>query len=142
MGERKTYPIDCPLSVAQTFLARAGHWRLPVLTGIINCPTLREDGSILEELGYDANTGLLFDPQGCEFLRVAERPSREDAKKALAVLQDLLKGFLVNGQAIFGSSKFCVHGGWMVFLVSGCPMRRRARGCGEDRGRPGRTCRA
>jgi hypothetical protein len=71
---------DAPLSVAKTYLARTGRWRLPALTGIVNCPTMRDDGSLLDQPGYDERTGLLFDPQGCEFLPVADKPTREDAR--------------------------------------------------------------
>ena len=34
-------PIDAPLKVAKTYLARAGEWKLPVLTGVSNTPFLR-----------------------------------------------------------------------------------------------------
>jgi hypothetical protein len=86
-------PIDCPQKVAETYLARDGAWKVPVLAGIVNCPVLRPDGSILETAGYDAATGLLYDPQGMKFSPVPERPNKEHALKALAVLKDLLSTF-------------------------------------------------
>lgn len=86
-------PTDCPLKVAKTYLDRVGDWTLPVLSGVISAPMMREDGSLLDQPGYDERTGLLFDPQGCEFLPVAEKPAREDAWQALAVVKDLLRGF-------------------------------------------------
>jgi putative DNA primase/helicase len=86
-------PIDCPHRVAETYLARDGVWNVPVLTGMVNCPVLRPDGSILEIAGYDSATGLLYDPQGMKFSPVPERPDKEDALRALAVLKDLLSTF-------------------------------------------------
>jgi putative DNA primase/helicase len=86
-------PIDCPQRVAETYLARDGAWNVPVLAGIVNCPVLRPDGSILETAGYDAATGLLYDPQGMKFSPVPEKPDREDALRALTVLKDLLSTF-------------------------------------------------
>jgi putative DNA primase/helicase len=83
-------PIDCPQRVADTYLARDGAWNVPVLAGIVNCPVLRPDGSILETAGYDAATGLLYDPQEMKFRPVPERPDKDDARRALAVLKDLL----------------------------------------------------
>jgi putative DNA primase/helicase len=83
-------PIDCPQRVAETYLARDGAWNVPVLAGIVNCPVLRPDGSVLEMAGYDASTGLLYDPQGLKFSPVPERPDKEDARRALAVLKDLI----------------------------------------------------
>lgn len=84
---------DCPHRIAETFLAREGQWRLPVLTGIINCPTLRADGSILDLPGYDAQTGLLFDPQDVQFPALPRDPDRDMALRALAYLKDLISTF-------------------------------------------------
>ncbi|MSU92004.1 hypothetical protein GE300_20835 [Rhodobacteraceae bacterium 2CG4] len=84
---------DCPHRIAETFLAREGQWRLPVLTGIINCPTLRADGSLLDLPGYDAQTGLLFDPQDVQFPALPRDPDRDVALRALAYLKDLISTF-------------------------------------------------
>ena len=86
-------PTDCSQRLAETYLAREGQWRLPVLTGIINAPTLREDGSILDQPGYDAQTGLLFDPQGERFPLLPREPDRDMAARALAFLRDLIGSF-------------------------------------------------
>src|SRR5690606_20683215 len=84
---------DCPHRIAETFLAREGQWRLPVLTGIINCPTLRADGSILDLPGYDAQTGLLVDPQDARFPALPRDPDQATALRALAFLKDLISTF-------------------------------------------------
>lgn len=84
---------DCPQRIAETFLAREGQWRLPVLTGIINCPTLRADGSILDLPGYDAQTGLLFDPQDVQFPALPRDHDRDMALRALGFLKDLISTF-------------------------------------------------
>ena len=84
---------DCPHKIAETFLAREGQWRLPVLTGMITCPTLRADGSILDLPGYDPQTGLLFDPQECRFPSIPREPDRDTALRALDFLNDLISTF-------------------------------------------------
>nr|WP_281426550.1 PriCT-2 domain-containing protein [Paracoccus bogoriensis] len=84
---------DCPHRVAETFLAREGQWRLPVLTGIVNAPTLRPDGTILDLPGYDAQTGLLFDPQDFRFPALPRDPDRDMAQRALGFLKDLISTF-------------------------------------------------
>jgi putative DNA primase/helicase len=84
--------IDAPEKVANTMLARE-QWTLPVLAGVVNCPVLRADGSILEIPGYDTATGLLFDPQGAEFDSVPQEPGKADARRALDVLIDLISTF-------------------------------------------------
>lgn len=91
--EREWLRTDCPQRIADTFLAREGQWRLPVLTGIINCPTLRADGSILDLPGYDAQTGLLFDPQEVQFPALPRDPDRDTALRALGFLKDLISTF-------------------------------------------------
>jgi hypothetical protein len=85
--------IDAPLKAAITFKQRIGHWRLPVLTGIVNAPTLRADGSILSEPGYDKATGLLFEPRGDTFPAIPSRPTQLDAIRAMAALEVLLSTF-------------------------------------------------
>lgn len=52
------------------------------LTGIIEAPTLRPDGSIIQDAGYDELTGLLYQPS-CEFPRVPDHPTRENATDAV-----------------------------------------------------------
>ena len=91
--------IDPPLSIVKTLRQRAGRLRFPILTGVANAPTLRTDGSILSNPGYDESTGLLFDPLGAEFPAIPSRPTREEARAALALLEDLIGTFPFVGEA-------------------------------------------
>jgi len=85
-------PTDPPHNVAATVLSRDGEWRFPKLAGVITTPTLRPDGTILSEPGYDPATRLLLlDPPTLP--PIADRPTREDACAALNVLSALLEGF-------------------------------------------------
>jgi putative DNA primase/helicase len=70
-----------------------GRWRLPVLAGLINAPTLRTDGSILSASGYDEATGLLLDPDGGCFPTVPNWPGKTEAFAALQLLDDLIATF-------------------------------------------------
>jgi hypothetical protein len=85
--------IDCPPAIAKTYLARSGDWKVPVLVGVIESPTLRPDGSILETPGFDEETGLLLDTGRARFSPVPENPSREMALAALDKIKALLVGF-------------------------------------------------
>lgn len=91
-------PTNPPHEVAATILARDGEWTFPRLTGIITTPTLRPDGSILSEAGYDKDTGLLL-VAAMEMPTIAERPSPDDAAVALQLLDDLLAEFPFVNQA-------------------------------------------
>ncbi|TPG58027.1 hypothetical protein EAH89_08620 [Roseomonas nepalensis] len=86
-------PIDAPLNVATTYRQRQGGWRLPVLAGLINAPTLRADGSVLVKPGYDAATGLLLSMDGVSYPEVPVTPDWEDGHAAISVLLHLIEGF-------------------------------------------------
>jgi hypothetical protein len=85
--------VSCypPKELAELLVARHDK-RYPVLRAIISTPTLRANGSILDKPGYDAETGLYFDPKGVVFGNIQDNPTRDDAVAAL----DLLKGILAT----------------------------------------------
>ena len=83
---------DCPQRVADFYQSRP-QWNLRVLAGVIDHPTLRPDGSVLDEAGYDVATGLLYDPKGASFPQVPDAPDRAAAEAALDILLTLLKEF-------------------------------------------------
>ena len=62
------------------------------LTGIIQCPTLRRDGSLLDAEGYDETTGLVL-VNSLKMPPISANPPRGDAEAALALLNKLLLGF-------------------------------------------------
>ena len=70
-------------------LKKFGDWTFPTLAGIITTPTLRPDGSILKDAGYDPATQLLLiDPPPMP--EIPEKPTRDDALAALKLLKELL----------------------------------------------------
>jgi hypothetical protein len=84
---------DCPPAVAERYLARKGDWALPPLLGVITAPTLRPDGSILDQPGYDEKTGLVYQPMGVTFPLVPEQPTAEDALNAIEALKHPFREF-------------------------------------------------
>ena len=98
-GKKSTTPIDPPQSVASTVLARVGEWTFPSIAGVIATPTMRPDGSLLLEQGYDEATRLLLvEPPAMP--AIPDKPTREDALAALKLIEDLLTGFpFVDGVA-------------------------------------------
>jgi hypothetical protein len=88
--------IDPPADVAATMLARAGEWAFPSLAGIVTTQTMRPDGTIFSEPGYDPATRLLLiDPPPMP--PIPETPTRDDAEAALALLTGLLAEFPLVG---------------------------------------------
>jgi len=83
---------DCPEKIAKGLIERQ-QWDLPVLAGIVQAPTMRPDGSILNVPGYDAETGLFFDSGQTSFPPIPQNPTKEEAKVALDMLLSLLSEF-------------------------------------------------
>lgn len=81
-------PVDAPMAVADALLGR-GASSLRPLTGVIQAPTLRADGSILDRAGYDACTGLLFLPN-CDYPPVPQEPQKADALAAIKRVETLI----------------------------------------------------
>lgn len=89
-GRRKDPEVPClPSShVVNATIAR-GRWPgVRPLVGVLEAPTMRPDGSIIQRPGYDAATGYLYDPQ-TRFPRVPDRPTQADANAALAELCEI-----------------------------------------------------
>ncbi|MCK6538333.1 MAG: hypothetical protein L6Q84_35620 [Polyangiaceae bacterium] len=78
-----TRPSD---ALVQAVLAR-GDWPLPPLVGVLEAPTLRPDGTVLAQPGYDTRTGYLYVPSAT-FPSVPDNPSYDDAQEALATLAE------------------------------------------------------
>ena len=83
-GKDGPKPADCPMKIAATYLARLD-WRLPTLTGVVEAPIMRPDGSILSACGYDAATGLYLQVEA-DWPKVPDEPTRADALTAANAL--------------------------------------------------------
>ena len=87
-------PVWCVAAVACR-----GTWpSVRYLAGVVECPSLRPDGSVIDQPGWDEDTGLLFEPDQ-EFPPVPERPTQEDARAAAEKLLALVSDFPFTGAA-------------------------------------------
>ena len=82
-----------PDGLANGVLNRQGEWNFPVVTGIISAPTLREDGTLLATEGWDPASGLLVIGPLPPMPAVAAKPSKDDALRAIRLLDGLLVEF-------------------------------------------------
>jgi putative DNA primase/helicase len=90
--KQKMTAADPPAAVASTIMSRDGEWRFSRLAGVITTPTMRPDGTILAEAGYDEATQLLLlDPP--KLPAIPDQPTKEDAAAALLMLDSLLSDF-------------------------------------------------
>lgn len=90
---------NCPRDFAETYLARNGDWKLPVIQAVVNIPTFRPDGSLIDQAGYDVATGLLYDPMGVQFPPISDNPTRDEALAALDVLCEPITEFKFTDEA-------------------------------------------
>jgi len=75
-------------------LANRGEWRLPVLSGVSESPTLRPDGTVLENPGYDEETGVWLETRD-SYPRVKKHPDRADAANAAHSILEVFEDFPV-----------------------------------------------
>jgi hypothetical protein len=88
-------PSSVPINLIRQ-MREVGNFQFPVLHGVIHCPTLREDGSLLITPGYDPATGLIYDPQGLDLPTIPDRPTKQQAREALAILKEPIALFLTR----------------------------------------------
>jgi hypothetical protein len=96
-GLASVYP---PTSVARSLLD-VERLDVPVLNGLIEAPTLRPNGSVLQQPGYDVQTGLYYQPDSSLIVPpVPERPSEIDVVQAVGMLRhELLREFKFGSEA-------------------------------------------
>lgn len=85
--------FPAPMMLANHYLAREDKWTIPALRGVIEAPTLRSDGSVIETEGYDAESGLLLDFKGTKFPPISEEPTEREIADALDLIKTPFKAF-------------------------------------------------
>ena len=88
----KLVKIDPPDKIVEQITGMVDEWPFPPLAGVITCPTLRSDGSLLAGEGYDLATGLVLF-KTIPIPPIPEFPTRADAEAAILCLTDLLVEF-------------------------------------------------
>jgi len=114
-----TYP---PTPIVKGLLERAKFPSLRHIRGLTQVPVIRQDGTVLQDPGWDAKTELLYQPQH-EFPRVPDFPTQDEVKAALDLLLDVVSDFPFEndfGRAVYLSTVLTVVG---RFAFQGCvPM--------------------
>lgn len=86
--------VNAPVEVAEALRKNKGRWAFPVVRGMLAAPTLRSDGTVLDVRGYDPATKLLYLPDpNLDIPPIPTVPSRDDADRALALLNELFGEF-------------------------------------------------
>lgn len=88
-SDKRSHPPEWVISA----VAARGRWPgVRELSAVVEAPTLRSDGSVLEQAGYDAATQLLYCPSGA-FTQVSTQPSRDDVRRAIGLLHETVVDF-------------------------------------------------
>lgn len=89
-GERRR--CLAPDTVVQAVAARKTWRGIRQLEGVIEYPTMRPDGSLLSEPGYDEATRLFYKPSAV-IPAIPDRPIQDEGKRALGELQEVFCDF-------------------------------------------------
>lgn len=85
-------PASPPDDVVQAVACAGEYQGVRPLVGLLEAPALIEGGEVLQEPGYDARSGYLYDPQ-IQFPSIPAQPTREDALAALGQLEEIFMDF-------------------------------------------------
>jgi hypothetical protein len=87
--------VPPPLDVVRDYMRQpTGDFGLPAITGIIETPTMRPDGSVLDRKGFDRVTGLYYMPTpDLSIPRIPERPTPDQVAMAAELLQEVFCDF-------------------------------------------------
>jgi len=128
-----------PPAWAVEAVATLGNWKgIRPLEGIVEAPTLRPDGSLIDSPGYDPDTGLWFVPSGV-FPAIPDNPTKQQAESAMDTLLAVVTDFPFAGaehQAAWLAScltalaRFAIDGPCPLFLFdANCPGTGKSKLC-------------
>lgn len=119
-GERSPKLVPLPTDTVRVLLADSASWATPTDEGwtkidpppnvvagaaacpwkhgvrrieqVIEAPTIRPDGTLVTERGYDVDMRLLYEPNA-EFPPIPKAPTRDDANAALFAIREVFENF-------------------------------------------------
>lgn len=94
------YASDATRQIAKMVLANKAHWNFKKISGVFSSQTIRSDGSVVTDEGYDDATGILF-YELPKMPKIPKNPTKKDAAKALKILEGLLSEFQFDDEISF-----------------------------------------
>lgn len=120
--EKEWVKADVPRSVAEVLLARRDDWpNIPQLKGFVEAPTLRTDGSVLDQIGYDRISGLFLVGPAIENYS-APGETKDDARDALERIEDSLFDLPFESDADKSAAVAAVLTGLVRRILPAAPM--------------------
>jgi hypothetical protein len=95
VGNALTQPARFPETAAKDVMHTPDMApKLRPLKGVVHAPVFRSDGSLVEDPGYDEETGLLYLPEaGLSIERVSPQPTTEEVQAAVQLINRLIAKF-------------------------------------------------
>jgi hypothetical protein len=106
--EKGTVSVAAPLPIAQIIHDRRKHTNVREIDSVTTSPIFLEDGSILQERGYNAKARVFLEPSVT--VQVPDEPTRDDARAAVREFYALLSDFRFAERADFSS--------WLATLLT------------------------
>jgi hypothetical protein len=124
-------------AVAGVLVESMEGWPFPPLSGVVEVPVFRADGSLLRRSGYDRPTGLVYRP--APFLRVTvpEDPSPPEVAEAVRALREPFRDLPFVSEADFANTlalmltpivRPMLGGGFVPIAAVSAPMPRTGKG--------------
>lgn len=111
----KRVPAHPPERTIAAVRERGQYPAIRCLESVVETPTLRPDGTILDKPGWDAETGLLYEPNA-DFPSVPQTPSRGQARVAADHLLDLVSNFPFAGET--SDEQYAHRAAWLAALLT------------------------
>jgi DNA primase RepB-like protein len=99
--------VDPPEKHVRVLHDSTHYQHMPVLNGIARQPYLRPDGSLMLDAGYDPVTGM-FGVFNARQFNVPDKPTKQQAEKALAELSGLLDEFTFKTEHDRAAALACI----------------------------------
>ena len=107
-------------------------WPFPALEGIVD-PDAGADGKLIDQPGYDTDTGLYL--EGTTFPSLRPHPTLDDARTAIGTLQEVFDDFPFAAQHHFSATLASLISLIVRHVINGCvplfAVRSTVRGAGK-----------
>jgi hypothetical protein len=88
------FPDGSVVSAYESARMGAASFHIPELRGVTHTPTIRVDGTVMDEPGYDETTGLLYLPDETVAVPdIPDRPTKAQVKAAVELILKPIKEF-------------------------------------------------
>lgn len=113
-------PTAPPINIAENIMAEPDSG-FPPLLNITETPVIRSDGTILLNTGYDSASKLYYFPSSNLVVPlIPDKPSQEDIRQAVSILDDVIHDFPFDGPASYANALAMIISPAARPMITGC----------------------